>query len=169
MILGTYESPLGKMLIAGTATTLHGVWFCGQVKFAAGIEQAALNQQLKPAHQQPALMPVTGWLDDYFAGGSPQLTLPLATVGTPFQRDVWTIVRTIPYGHTITYGDIVVELQRNFRRKASAQAVGGAVGSNPFLLVVPCHRVVGANGSLTGYAGGLERKQALLDLEGARR
>ena len=169
MILGTYESPLGKMLIAGTATTLHGVWFCGQVKFAAGIEQAALNQQLKPAHQQPALMPVTGWLDDYFAGGLAQLTLPLATVGTPFQRDVWTIVRTIPYGHTITYGDIVVELQRNFRRKASAQAVGGAVGSNPFLLVVPCHRVVGANGSLTGYAGGLERKQALLDLEGARR
>ncbi len=103
------------------------------------------------------------WLADYFAGSNRPVDLPLVPEGTPFQRRVWERLRSIPYGETCTYGEIARELGK----AKSAQAVGGAVGRNPLMLLIPCHRVIGSDGSLTGYAGGIERKKALLEREGA--
>ncbi len=106
------------------------------------------------------------WLDVYFSGGKPDFLPPFLLRGTPFQKEVWEILLTIPYGKTMTYGEIAVLLAaRKGMPRMSAQAVGGSVGRNPLTLLVPCHRVVGADGSLTGYAGGIARKAALLALE----
>ena len=107
------------------------------------------------------------WFDHYFSGEEPCVEVPLHLIGSDFQREVWEILRTIPYGKTITYGDIAKQIatKRGLSRM-SAQAVGGAVGHNPLSVIVPCHRVVGSNGNLTGYAGGIDKKEALLTLEG---
>ena len=157
-----YESPLGPMLLAADDAGLTGAWFAGQKYFAQGLAR-------QPAEKQtPPLQAARRWLDAYFAGREPDAAVPLHLVGTPFQTEVWQLLRAIPYGQTVTYGELAARLaaQRGVQRM-SARAVGGAVGRNPVSLLVPCHRVVGAGGRLTGYAGGLERKHYLLALEQA--
>lgn len=158
-----YESPLGPMLLAGDGEALSGLWFVGQKYFAAGLcAEPVINDEL------PAFAAVRTWLDEFFAGRRPASAgLPLAPAGSPFRRAVWDLLREIPDGETTTYGALARQLAARLGRSAmSAQAVGGAVGHNPLTLIVPCHRVVGTDGSLTGYAGGIERKRRLLVLEG---
>lgn len=117
----------------------------------------------------PVFDSVRRWLDGYFQGSCPDFMPPLFLSGTPFQRVVWDILSRIPYGTTVSYGDIAAEVANRLgKKRMSAQAVGGAVGHNPIAIIVPCHRVVGSDGSLTGYAGGLWRKKYLLELEGKR-
>lgn len=157
-----YNSPLGGIMLAGCEDGLTGLWFDGQKYFAA-----TLSKQHKERHI-PVFNEATRWLDIYFSGKEPDFTPPLKLSGTPFRRAVWDILLTIPYGHTMTYGEIsdIMAKQKGVY-KMSAQAVGGAVGHNPVTLIVPCHRVVGAGGNLTGYAGGTDKKLRLLKLEGA--
>ena len=157
-------SPLGVITLASDGQSLTGLWFDGQKQYA---------RTLDPVHTEKAL-PVFDetrrWLEIYFSGREPDFTPPLALRGTALQTGVWEILRTIPYGKTMTYGQIAKELAlRAGLSRMSAQAVGGAVGRNPVSLIVPCHRVMGSDGSLTGYAGGLERKLRLLQLERADR
>lgn len=154
-----YASPLGKMLIASDDIGITGVWFSGQKYYASGLGE---NEE----KNTPAIIQAKKWLDVYFSGEEPQFSVPLHLIGTPFQTEVWQILRIIPYGNTITYGEIAKLLAiRRCMPHMSAQAVGGAVGRNPVSVIVPCHRVLGANKNLTGYAGGLEIKKALLTLE----
>jgi len=152
-----YRSPLGGITMASDGHCLAGLWFDGQQHFATTLDE----------HPQEARLPIFAdtvrWLDIYFNGIAPDFMPPLVMNGTPFRMEVWDILRAIPYGQTITYGDIARQIAcRRSMGRMSAQAVGGAVGSNPISIIVPCHRVVGAGGRLTGYAGGLERKQWLL-------
>ncbi|MDO5400349.1 MAG: methylated-DNA--[protein]-cysteine S-methyltransferase [Eubacteriales bacterium] len=158
----TYHSPLGPMLLAADNLGLTGAWFQGE-KFYA--------HSLDPVHETgetPALSAARAWLDIYFSGREPDFTPPLHMTGTPFQMEVWALLRQIPYGRTTTYGQIASQIaQARGLPRMSAQAVGGAVGHNEISVIVPCHRVIGANNSLTGYAGGLDKKSALLKLEGA--
>ena len=157
-----YDSPLGGITLSSDGEALLGLWFDGQKLFAS---------TLAPDHEARAL-PVFDlakrWLEVYFSGRDPGFTPPLRMVSTAFRRAVWDILLAIPFGRTMTYGEVAAELaRREGLPRMSAQAVGGAVGHNPISLIVPCHRVIGADGSLTGYAGGLERKRRLLALEGA--
>ena len=159
----TYGSPLGAILLASDGEALVGLWFEGQKHYAARLTEDHETRDL-PVFRQTA-----GWLDDYFAGRDPGPTPPVNPLGTPFQIAVWSVLATIPRGSTCTYGDIARKLEeRRGGARTSARAVGGAVGRNPISIIIPCHRVIGADGSLTGYAGGIERKTALLKLEGAR-
>ena len=152
-----YESPLGPMLLAATDRGLCGVWFIGQ---RHGPDSRGWRED--PSH--PVLREAAAQLAGWFAGQRTAFALPLdLQAGTPFQQDVWAALRAIPHGGTTSYA----ELARQLGRPSAARAVGAAVGRNPLSIVVPCHRVVGTGGSLTGYAGGLERKTALLRLEGA--
>lgn len=156
-----YPSPLGEVLLAADEVGLTGLWFEGAKYWGAGLETACRPGRL------PVLEQAGDWLDRYFAGERPGELPELHLVGSPFRRAVWELLVRIPYGQTTTYGALADELAR--RRgvaRVSARAVGGAVGHNPVSILVPCHRVMGAGGRLTGYAGGLERKQALLRLEG---
>ncbi len=154
------QTPLGRILLAANENGLTGLWFAGQVHS---------ERYLEPAHQEkemPVFEEAKQWLDIYFSGREPDFTPPLCLIGTDFQREVWEILCTIPYGKTMTYGEIAkLVAERHGMETMSAQAVGGAVGRNRLSIVVPCHRVIGAKGNLTGYAGGLERKAALLQLE----
>ncbi len=160
--ISRYASPLGEILLAGDETGLTGLWFVGQKYFAKNLEERHEVQEL------PLFVETKRWLDIYFSGEKPGFTPPLHLKGTPFQTRVWQALRTIPYGETVTYGDLARRLSEDVEGgRASPRAVGGAVGRNPVSLIVPCHRVVGGKGQLTGYAGGLERKRALLRLEGA--
>ncbi|WP_226371905.1 methylated-DNA--[protein]-cysteine S-methyltransferase [Thermophilibacter gallinarum] len=155
-----YESPLGKMLLAADDGGLMGAWFYGQRYFARGMEGAEKDTETGEPADSPVLLAARCWLDAYFAGGRPSVAdVPLAPRGTAFQRRVWGALLAIPYGETRAYGELAAELG------SSPRAVGAAVGRNPISVIVPCHRVLGAGGSLTGYAGGLERKRALLELE----
>lgn len=155
-----YDSPLGKITLAGEGNTLTGLWFTGQKHFGgANI----------PAGEVPVFSVAQSWLDAYFAGGEPGELPPLAPQGTPFQKAVWDLLLEIPRGETATYGALAEKLSRRLGRPTSPRAVGSAVGRNPISILIPCHRVVGADGRLTGYAGGLERKEWLLTLEGAER
>ena len=151
-------SPLGGITMASDGTALTGLWFDGQRHFGAG---------LSPDPEECSL-PVFGeavrWLDVYFGGGIPDFTPPLSLSGTPFQTAVWSALLTIPYGETVSYGELASML-KPFLPGAGARAVGGAVGRNPVSLIVPCHRVAGAGGAITGYAGGVGRKLRLLELE----
>ena len=158
-----YRSPLGDLMLASDGEALVGLWFEGQKYFGRGLEGEGERAAL------PVFASAARWLDQYFAGRDPGVCPPLRPRGTPFQREVWEILRIIPFGSTRTYGDIAAQIarQRGLAR-FSAQAVGSAVGRNPISLFIPCHRVVGADGSLTGYAGGLDKKRALLRLEGAQ-
>lgn len=157
-----YISPLGAMLMAADDTGLTGLWFEGQKYFPekSGNDCRECNPAVFAAAEK--------WLDIYFSGHDPGFTVPLHLTGTSFQNDVWNILLTIPYGTTVSYKDIAARLaaKRGIVRM-SAQAVGGAVGRNPVSVIVPCHRVVGANGNLTGYAGGIDKKIMLLKYEGA--
>ena len=167
-----YHSPLGGMTLTGDGNAVTGVWFDGQKYYARG--QADLEPEAgaaicnAPCEEElaPLLADAKRWLDVYFAGKEPDFDLPLNPTGTDFQKRVWRILCMIPYGKTMTYGQIAAQIaaERGIVRM-SAQAVGGAVGHNPLSIIVPCHRVVGTNGSLTGYAGGIDRKVKLLALE----
>ena len=152
----TVETPLGPVLLARTAKGLAGAWFKGQ-KHHPG----ALAAPVQPG--DPLLKAATGQLCRYFAGETVVFDLPLDLLGTVFQKLVWQALLAIPLGSTSSYGDIA----RGVTAASAVRAVGGAVGRNPVSVIVPCHRVIGANGSLTGYAGGIDRKLALLALEGA--
>ncbi len=156
--MALYESPLGTILLEADGFGLTGVWLPGQ-------RSADLPGGETPDH--PVLMQACRWLDLYFSGEVPDFTPPLHLQGTAFQQAVWALLLTIPYGQTATYGALAREVAARLGKpRMSAQAVGGAVGRNPVSVIVPCHRVVGANGLLTGYAGGLDKKIALLALEG---
>lgn len=156
-----YQSPLGRMLLAADDLGLTGLWFEGQKYFARCLDKEHKEREL------PLFMEVRRWLDIYFMGKEPDFAVPLHLLGTDFQKEVWHILCSIPYGKTMTYGEIAGQLAvKRGLRSMSAQAVGGAVGHNEISIIVPCHRVIGANGSLTGYAGGLDRKIKLLALEG---
>ena len=157
----TYTSPLGEMLMAAEDGCLTGLWFVGQRHFDARRLDSCADRDL------PVFRQTCRWLDTYFAGRQPFGLPPVCLKGTPFRREVWSILLSIPYGHTVTYGDIAHELARRRGLSSfSAQAVGGAVGHNPISIIVPCHRVLGTNGALTGYAAGTHRKACLLALEG---
>lgn len=159
--MGRYDSPLGPITLAGEDGALTGLWFDGQKYFGAGLPAGT------PEGEPPVFRQVRAWLDRYFRGEDPGPAPPLAPAGTAFQRTVWEVLREIPYGRTATYGQVAQAAGRGLGRNTSPRAAGSAVGRNPISLLIPCHRVVGAGGSLTGYAGGLERKEALLKLEGA--
>lgn len=155
-----YASPIGKMLLAGDEIGMTGLWFEGQKYFAHNLE---------PNHEKreiPLFEKTKHWLDVYFSGKEPEFSVPLHLIGTDFQIEVWKILCDIPYGKTVTYGKIAEKIAaERGRTHMSAQAVGGAVGHNNISIIVPCHRVVGSDGSLTGYAGGIEKKIKLLKLE----
>jgi len=146
-------SPLGEILLTAEGDALTGVWFTDG-KYTPAIKEAG-------SRETPALALGKRWLEIYFSGQEPDFLPPLRLTGTPFQEAVWALLLKIPYGQTVTYGELAARLGK----KMSAQAVGGAVGKNPISIIVPCHRVIGADGSLTGYAGGLDRKRFLLELE----
>ena len=153
-----YASPLGGMTLTSDGMALTGLYFDGERDFP----------DLSAAHKKdlPVFGEVMRWLDLYFAGKEPDFMPTLNPTGTSFQMSVWAILRAIPFGETTTYGAIAKQLEKNTGRRMSAQAVGGAVGRNPISIIIPCHRVIGADGSLTGYAGGLDKKEYLLELEG---
>lgn len=158
---GTYESPLGRITLSASETALTGLWFDGQKYFGSTLPAQYEERPL------PVLEEAKRWLDIYFQGKEPDFMPPLELGAASFRRDVWEILRSVPYGQTITYGGIAARIARQRGLPSmSAQAVGGAVGHNPISLLIPCHRVVGSNGSLTGYAGGIGRKMKLLELEG---
>ena len=157
-----YASPLGGMTLVSDGTALVGLYFDGQKYAAEGLDAKRTQKNL------PIFEEARRWLDVYFSGRKPDFMPVLAPHGTAFQQSVWEILRTIPYGQTVTYGAIARRIEQNTGRRMSAQAVGGAVGRNPISILIPCHRVVGTNGSLTGYAGGIDKKERLLQWEGAR-
>ena len=155
-----YLSPLGGITMASDGEYLTGLWFDGQKYFADTLSVQHEEKDLDVFHQ------TDHWLDIYFSGKEPIYTPPLRMRGSEFRQEVWQILLTIPFGKTMTYGEIAEILAaRRGTDAMSAQAVGGAVGHNPISLIIPCHRVVGTNGALTGYAGGLEKKAWLLDME----
>ena len=174
-----YDSPLGRMTIAAeyvpdaaahapdAAGALIGLWFDGQKHFGSVLEESAgetgESGDAAENGKAPAVIDETvRWLDIYFSGKDPGFTPKLKFIGTDFRKKVWESLLTVPYGRTVTYAEIAGKLGKG---PAAARSIGGAVGHNPISLIVPCHRVVGADGSLTGYAGGIERKAALLELE----
>lgn len=156
-----YTSPLGNITLSSNGTALTGLWFDGQKYECA---------TLSPLHEEkflPIFQQTCDWLDLYFSGKIPEFT-PLLSMknASPFRKAVWEILLSIPYGQTMTYGEIArIIASKKGTASMSAQAVGGAVGHNPISLIIPCHRVIGTNGSLTGYAGGLDRKLQLLHME----
>ena len=154
------HSPLGEVRLRSDGESLTGLWFVGQVNDAKAISDLEIKNDL------PIFVQVESWLESYFSGKRTSITIPLQPKGTSFQQRVWQILQEIPYGETMTYGEIA---QRIAKEKGvetfSAQAVGQAVGKNPISILIPCHRVLGKNGALTGYAGGVHRKEQLLQLE----
>lgn len=157
-----YRSPLGGILLAADETGLTGLWFDGAKYYAAGLHPDA------EAKDTPVLEHAKEWLAVFFSGREPDFLPPLHMTGTLFQLAVWNILQEIPYGQTVTYGAIADKIAvQNGLPHMSAQAVGGAVGHNKISIIIPCHRVVGTDGNLTGYAGGIDTKAALLRLEKA--
>ena len=157
----SYESPIGRLKLESDGAALTALSF----------EGTSPSSVVNPSSETVKLLPVFDetcrWLDIYFNGGVPDFMPALNLQGSAFRQAVWKILLEIPYGDTTTYGEIAARLVRGTPGKMSAQAVGGAVGHNPVAIIVPCHRVIGADGSLTGYAGGIERKRRLLELESA--
>ena len=150
-----YRSPLGGIILAASGDALRGAWFKDQKYACAGL----VSREYVPASQ--GLFPeVTRWLDAYFAGYAPLPSFPIEPSGTDFQKRVWAELLTVPYGKTATYKAIADSIECK-----SARAVGSAIGRNPISIIIPCHRVIGSGGELIGYAGGLDRKRKLLDLE----
>lgn len=154
MYFSTYDSPLGEMMIAGDGKSINSVSFFDQKHFPS-YDNLILNDNLA------IFKAVRQWFDDYFNGTNPKIDFELKPQGSPFQLKVWKILSDISYGKTLTYGEIA----RRISSTMSAQAVGGAVSRNPIAIIIPCHRVLGVNGKLTGYAGGIDRKIKLLKLE----
>ena len=156
-----YSSPIGEILLVSKDNNLIGAWFEGQKHFLSTINEELME------NEDEILFKAKSWLSRYFSGEKPAIgELDLAPEGTDFRLEVWDILREIPYGETITYKEIADKIaQKRGIDKMSAQAVGGAVGHNPISVIIPCHRVVGSDGSLTGYAGGLDKKIFLLKHE----
>lgn len=157
-----YISPMGGILLAADEIGIRGLWFEGQRFFARGLPEERTEEET------PAIAEAKRWLDTYFTGKDPGFLPPLHPVGSAFRQEVWQLLLQIPYGKTVTYGDIAKRLaEKTGVEGMSAQAVGGAVGHNEISIIIPCHRVVGTNGSLTGYAGGIDKKVKLLESERA--
>ena len=155
-----YDSPLGGILLAADDVGLTGLWFDGEPYFAEGLDSD------HTAQKTPILQQAERWLEVYFSGREPGFTPPLHPMGSSFRQAVWELLLQIPYGQTTTYGALAKQLaEKQGRLRMSAQAVGGAVGHNRIAILIPCHRVVGTNGSLTGYAGGIDKKEKLLRME----
>ena len=156
-----YQSSVGDVLLAADETGLTGLWFEGEKFYALSLD---------PEHEEretPIFAITRRWLDIYFSGHEPDFMPPVHMIGSEFRRCVWELLLQIPYGTTVTYGDLARQVaRRRGLRRMSAQAVGGAVGHNEISIIVPCHRVAGTNGSITGYAGGVDKKRRLLELEG---
>ena len=156
-----YESPLGPILLSSDGEALTGLWFEGQRYFALHLDSEHEDREL------PVFDLARAWLDEYFSGNEPSVSIPLHVDGSPFHKEVASIMLAIPYGKTMTYGEIASLIaERHGMERMSARAVGGAVGHNEISLIIPCHRVVGSSGSLTGYGGGIWRKVRLLEGEG---
>lgn len=162
--ISCHDTHVGRLLLATSSDALTGLWIDGQKYYPHDLARIGMRDD---AH--PVLLRARDWLDRYFSGKQPDITeLKLAPAGSAFQMEVWQLLCQIPYGQVTTYGAIAKKLSaKKGLASMSAQAVGGAVGRNPISIIIPCHRVVGADGSLTGYAGGLERKKYLLSLESA--
>lgn len=158
-----YPSPVGRITLASDGKHLVGLWIEGQKYF-----QGTVKEEMKIKNDLPLFRDVKNWLDQYFSGGKPAISqLPLRPAGGEFRQGVWEILCEIPYGTVITYGEIAKRMAEKMgRTNMSSQAVGGAVGHNPISIIIPCHRVVGTKGSLTGYAGGISTKVKLLEHEG---
>lgn len=158
-----YDSVLGRILLAGREDAVTGLWFYGQKYFGASLEKENIKREI------PVLKSAVHWLDAYFRGENPSREFLLKPKGTAFQREVWELLLEIPYGEVTTYKKLAEKIAgKRGLISMSAQAVGGAVGHNPVSLLIPCHRVIGTDGSLTGYAGGIEKKEQLLKLEKGR-
>ncbi len=158
--VNNYKSPIGNIVLAADDIGLTGLWFEGQKYFGLYLDKEHVEKDLQIFDEAKR------WLDIYFSGKEPDFKIPLHFTGTDFQNEVWELLYSIPYGKTMTYGEIAKKIaKKRGLARMSAQAVGGAVGRNEISIIVPCHRVIGANGNLTGYAGGLDKKIALLGLE----
>ncbi|ULQ58689.1 methylated-DNA--[protein]-cysteine S-methyltransferase [Brucepastera parasyntrophica] len=161
-----YLSPIGKITIAcdGPGQNLAGLWIEGQKYHGDTIPEAMVGRD-----DMPIFDTAKKWLDRYFAGEKPVISeLPLAPIGSGFRQEVWQILCKIPYGKVITYGGIAEKMAVKLKKEnMSSRAAGGAVAHNPISIIIPCHRVVGSDGSLTGYSGGVQMKVKLLELEGA--
>jgi methylated-DNA-[protein]-cysteine S-methyltransferase len=157
----TMKSPVGLLTVSSDGRNVSGLWIEGQKYFARTLGEDVLEQNL------PVFEELGRWLDVYFAGREPDFMPPLMPRGSPFQKSVWEALCKIPYGHTTSYGELAQGLPGQGGR-GSARAVGGAVGHNPISILIPCHRVIGKNGDLTGYAGGIAAKTKLLRLEGVK-
>ena len=158
----TYTTPIGDVLLASKNNELIGLWFEGQKYYLNSI-----NEEMQEKDDEEILKKTKNWLDRYFKGEKPSIKeIKINPNGSDFRKEVWKILCKIPYGKTITYKEIAEKLAKERGLKSmSAQAVGGAVGHNPISIIIPCHRVVGSDGKLTGYAGGLDKKEYLLKLE----
>lgn len=155
-----YTSPIGGITMASNGESLTGLWFDGQKYFASTLSQRHVEKQL------PIFDRTCEWLDLYFSGKSPDFIPPVFMYVSNFRRDVYEILMTIPFGKTMTYKEVADLIAKKHRIiSMSAQAVGGAIAHNPISLVIPCHRVIGTNGKLTGYAGALDKKEWLLNME----
>lgn len=161
----TYNSILGKLLLASKNNKLIGIWIENQKYYLGDFKNS--NEEIKEKDDEEILVKTKNWLDRYFNKEKPDIKeLELNPMGSEFRKEVWRILCTIPYGKVITYNDIAKQIAHNRGlKKMSAQAIGGAVAHNPISIIIPCHRVVGTNGSLTGYAGGIDKKIYLLKLE----
>ncbi len=154
-----YESPIGKIILVSDGENLTGLWFEGQKYFLNLITEQKCDLEIFKKTKK--------WLDIYFSGKKPEEEIPINLYGTDFRVKVWNILKEIPYGNVITYGEIAKRLaSEKGMKKMSAQAVGAAVSHNPISIIVPCHRVIGNNKNLTGYAGGIDKKIKLLEIEG---
>ncbi|RDB62753.1 6-O-methylguanine DNA methyltransferase [Gordonibacter sp. 28C] len=158
--LSTLNSPVGPLTVASDGDALVGLWLDGQKYFEATLGETEERPEL------PVLQEARAWLDRYFEGADPGPIPPVSPRGTAFRQRVWTMLAEIPYGQLTTYGELARRIEEETGARTSARAVGGAVGHNPISIILPCHRVVGSTRSLTGYAGGLQKKIALLRLEG---
>jgi methylated-DNA-[protein]-cysteine S-methyltransferase len=157
------KSPIGTLSLASDGENISGLWIEGQKYFQGTLEKGALERDL------PVFESVRKWLAVYFSGQEPDFLPPLGPKGSPFQRAIWNALLKIPYGKTTSYGELAEQYEIENRGKhSSARAVGGAVGRNPISILIPCHRVIGKNGGLTGYAGGVGTKLELLRLEGVK-
>ena len=162
MFKSYYNSNLGKIIIVADNRYIYGLYFDNQKYLPENLEKLEIN------NNSPIIKQVKLWLEEYSNAKKPNLeNLPIKLIGSEFKMLVWSVLKTIPYGKTITYGEIAKTLARKTNKeKISARAVGNAVGHNPISIIIPCHRVIGANGKITGYAGGIDKKTALLKLEG---
>lgn len=154
LYLTNYLSPIGELTLGSDGTSIKGLWLKGQKYYMRGVVECSACDNLE------VFDIVKAWLDAYFSGCEPTVEVPLAPEGTEFQKRVWKALEGIPYGTTVTYGEIAKRIGC-----ASSRAVGNAVSKNPIMIIIPCHRVIGANGSITGFAGGIDAKIALLSLE----